>query len=222
MKQEFSKSSGPDLTEQLLRELGCEYEREDDGTIYVLGNIVLSGKNLTQLPDLSCVFVRGDFLCDHNRLTGLKGSPRVSGDFYCCDNQLTSLEGAPSSVGGSFYCSRNLLTNLRGAHQIICEDFWCNNNRLTSLVGAPTQMLQATSSFICTDNLLTTLKGAPQRVPALFDCKGNPLTSLEHAPQTFRKMMTDFGDFYSWAEVPENLRRRTEAFANGPNSPLVF
>lgn len=49
--------------------------------------------------------VEGDFDCNHNNLTSLKGAPKsVDGDFDCSFNNLTSLEGAPTKVGGNFSC----------------------------------------------------------------------------------------------------------------------
>ena len=54
------------------------------------GNLNISGKELTELPDLSKVVVRGNFSCSNNELTSLKGCPHiVGGDFICSDNQLT-------------------------------------------------------------------------------------------------------------------------------------
>ena len=87
---------------------------EQDGKTYNLydlpkgfvieGDLDLSNKGLTELPDLSEVVVNGDFSCANNKLTSLKGAPKeVGGDFSCAHNQLTSLEGAPKEVGGDFY-----------------------------------------------------------------------------------------------------------------------
>ena len=102
---------------------------EQDGISYNLynlpkgfvikGNLYLSHKGLTELPDLSEVVVKGDF--------------------NCSGNQLTSLEGAPKEVGGSFYCSNNQLTSLVGLPQmkeskiIYCDDALGNKYGLSSV-----------------------------------------------------------------------------------------
>ena len=81
--------------EKTLRELGCTYKKQPDGTL-VAKDIYISKMGLTELPDLSAIIVDGSFFCDGNHLTSLAGAPsRVTGDFYCNDNQLTSLEGMP-------------------------------------------------------------------------------------------------------------------------------
>ena len=96
---------------------------EQDGETYNLydmpkgfvikGNLDLSNKGLTELPDLSEVVVKGDFDCPDNQLTSLEGAPKeVGGDFDCSVNQLASLEGSPEEVGGIFYCRTNELTSL--------------------------------------------------------------------------------------------------------------
>ena len=87
------------------------YTVNDDGSIDVNGDVFLWNRELTELP---LVFnkVTGNFDCDYNNLTSLKGCPRwVGGWFSCNKNQLTSLEFSPDYVGGSFDCEFNNLTN---------------------------------------------------------------------------------------------------------------
>ena len=143
---------------------------EQDGRIYNLydmpkgfvikGSLDLINKNLTELPDLSDVVVKGNFSCSSNHLTSLEGAPKeVGGNFSCSGNKLTSLEGAPKKVSGYFNCSCNELTSLEGAPQKVSGDFYCNFNRLTSLDGAP---IVVEGEFNCCDNKLTSLVGVPQ------------------------------------------------------------
>ena len=83
---------------------GVKYNLYDlpDGFV-IKGDLDLSDKGLTELPDLSKVTVKGDFDCSSNQLTSLQGTPQeVGGYFYCYNNQLTTLEGAPREVCGSF------------------------------------------------------------------------------------------------------------------------
>ena len=114
----------------------------------------------------------GDFVCDNNKLTTLKGAPvSVGGGFYCSNNQLTSLEGAPTSVGG---------------------DFWCYKNKLTSLEGAPASVV---GYFDCDYNQLTSLEGAPASVGGYFGCSHNQLTSLTNIHKILKQMN---GNFYAY------------------------
>jgi hypothetical protein len=112
MKQEFNKASSS-LTEAeiALKEWGCRYEKQEDGTIYVRGSLDLKEKGLAQLPDLSNVVVEGWFECGFNNLTSLKGAPRECRNFCCSGNKLESIEYAPR-VTALFYCINNNLTHL--------------------------------------------------------------------------------------------------------------
>ncbi|MBE6451528.1 MAG: hypothetical protein E7016_06160, partial [Alphaproteobacteria bacterium] len=114
---------------------------EQDGKTYNLydmpkgfvikGDLDLSDKGLTELPDLSEVVVKGDFCCYNNKLTSLEGAPKeVGGVFKCNANNLTSLKGAPQRVGGRFDCLFNQLTSLEGAPQEVGGDFDCDKNQL--------------------------------------------------------------------------------------------
>ena len=87
------------------------YTINPDGSIDVLGDVYLCGKNLTELP-LRFNKVSGDFDCGCNYLTTLKGGPRwVGGNFYCNRNKLTSLEFSPDYIGSWFSCQYNNLTD---------------------------------------------------------------------------------------------------------------
>ncbi len=127
--------------------LNDKFEFEQDGKTYNLydlpdgfvikGDINLSRRDLTELPDLSKVIVEGGFYCVYNQLTSLKGAPQeVGGGFYCRFNKLTSLHGAPQEVGGYFDCSSNNLTSIKGAPQKVGGKFDCRHNIfLESLYG---------------------------------------------------------------------------------------
>jgi len=188
MKYWFRESVILSRAEQALKDWRVSYEKKPDGTLVVPGNLDISGKGLTRLPDLSSVVVGGDFRCSDNQLTSLKGAPKsVGGDFYSCSNQLISLDGAPQSVGGSFLCYNNQLTSLKGAPQSIAGDFYCSDNQLTSLEGAPQSI---GGGFYCSNNRLVCLAGAPKTLSILS-------RSI---------ISSDFGYFNSWEEVPEQLR----------------
>jgi hypothetical protein len=92
-------------------------------------DVDLSELLLTELPDFSKIKILGNFNCDNNELTSLKGAPQqIVGNFYCNSNQLTSLQGAPQQVDGSFYCSFNQLTSLQGAPQQVGGQFNLSGN----------------------------------------------------------------------------------------------
>jgi hypothetical protein len=98
IKAMFKQSVTPSRSEaeQALTSWGIEYERQADGTLLVPGDLDISKKGLTRLPDLSSVSVGGDFSCSNNQLTSLEGAPQSVGEYFsCANNQLTSLEGAP-------------------------------------------------------------------------------------------------------------------------------
>jgi len=105
-------------------------------------------------PQTGLIDVDGDFDCNKQGLTDLKGVKfgNVSGYFYCSENQLTSLVGAPQTVGGVFDCEDNQLTTLVGAPQTVGGGFNCSGNELTSL------------------------EGAPQSVGGYFHCERNPVS----------------------------------------------
>ena len=158
------------------------YTINSKGEVDVNGDVILSGRGLTEFPSfIQFGTVKGNFFCNNNNLTTLKGAPKkVGGDFECSYNKLTSLKGAPNEVGGSFDCSFNNLISLEGAPIEINSYFDCSNNKLTSLEGAPERVGM---SFSCRNNKLTTLKGAPEKVGNWFHCNHNKATSSEGAPK---------------------------------------
>ncbi len=80
--------------------------------------------------------IGGNFNCNLNQLTSLKGAPQEVHDFRCSGNELTSLEGAPKTVHGIFDCSYNKLISLSGAPNYIAGTLdCCNNPDLHSLDG---------------------------------------------------------------------------------------
>ncbi len=104
------------------------YTINDDGSIDVNGDVILSNRKLIKIP-FKFRHVSGYFDCSHNRLISLEGAPTtVGGSFFCTYNQLTSLEGAPITVGGIFSCPCNRLTSLDGAPDSISVNFLCIHN----------------------------------------------------------------------------------------------
>lgn len=137
----------------------------------IVKKLNLCALDLTKLPDLSKVIVKGTFSCSNNtRLTSLKGSPQVvEGDYNCAYCNITSLEGMPSIIKGSFYCSGNKITSLKYGPKEVGENYNCNHNKLTTLEGAPNKI---NDLFICNNNNLISLKGAP-KTARIFECDLN-------------------------------------------------
>jgi hypothetical protein len=95
MNKWLAKMRGLTPVEQMLFDMNLAFKRENGKTV-VLGDVYLSGRNLTALPDMSSVEVRGNFYCNGNKLKSLEGAPHtVKGTFECQDNNLSLLEGAP-------------------------------------------------------------------------------------------------------------------------------
>jgi len=104
------------FAEQYLQGLSCTYQKRSDGTLVVMGDLDISARSLTELPDLADVVVQGNFICRYNKLTSLKGSPQeVHGTYFCNGNKLTSLKHAPKAVGGTFFANQNPLKSLEHA-----------------------------------------------------------------------------------------------------------
>jgi len=67
-----------------LEQMGIEnYTINDDGTVDVDGDVNISNKNLTEIP-IQFGKVNGNFWCNNNELTTLKGVPRIVGGIFSC------------------------------------------------------------------------------------------------------------------------------------------
>ena len=74
------------------------------------GGLFLDGVGLTSLTEIpyNIVEVTGQVWLDRNKLTSLKGCPKIVGSsFLCSHNKLTTLEGCPEEVGNVFWCYDN-------------------------------------------------------------------------------------------------------------------
>ena len=175
--KEFIMESKRDI-HSICDEYGIiDYTINPDGSIDVDGNIILSyvfERGETKIP-LKFAKVIGDFECNRNQLTTLKGSPKsVGGNFECSDNKLTSLEYCPESVGGDFDCSGNLLTSLEYCPESVGRNFYCYDNQLTSLEGLP----EIGGYINCRRNQITDFRGVSEFFEGLFYCEGNPIEEI--------------------------------------------
>ena len=95
MNKWLAKVRGLTPVEQMLFDMNLAFKREGGKTV-VLGDVYLSGRGLTRLPDFSSLEVRGNFYCNDNLLTSLRGAPHtVKGTFECQGNKLDLLEDSP-------------------------------------------------------------------------------------------------------------------------------
>ena len=176
--KEFIRESKRDI-HSICDEYGInDYTINPDGSIDVDGNIILSYDfergELSKIP-LKFAKVIGDFECNRNQLTTLKGSPKsVGGNFECSDNKLTSLEYCPESVGGDFDCSGNLLTSLEYCPESVGRNFYCYDNQLTSLEGLP----EIGGYINCRRNQIIDFRGVPEFFEGYFYCEGNPIEEI--------------------------------------------
>lgn len=133
----------------------------------VKGNIDISDMDLTELPDLSTVVVKGIFDCSRNFLTSLKGAPKEVDVFACNFNKLTSLEYGPKKAR-IYNCFCNSLKTLKGAPDAVVE-FVCSYNQLKDLEGGPKEA----KIYDCSKNNLISLYGAPKTQNIAFYSSGN-------------------------------------------------
>ena len=151
------------------------YTINNDGSIDVDGNVVLSSNELTEIP-LRFNKVTNCFLCSNNKLTSLKGSPKwVGGHFNCNGNSLTNLEFSPEYVGGDFCCYSNQLTTLKGCPKKVEGDFICSDNKLTDLSFGPEYV---GDSFYCSSNYIKDIKELTFRIEGYLYCSGNPVGKI--------------------------------------------
>jgi hypothetical protein len=105
------------------------FEINKDGSVDVKDDVHIEGLYLTEMP-LRFNKVYGNFYCDSNNITSLKGSPNwVSGNFECSNNNIKSLEHSPKFVGGYFSCSSNELSTLEHSPKEV-GFFDCTDNSL--------------------------------------------------------------------------------------------
>jgi hypothetical protein len=174
------------------------YTINDNGSIDVDGNVYLkpvfsyTAKEIANsfLKEIPVKFskISGNFFCSNNKLTSLKGSPKlVNGDFGCHNNKLTSLQGCPEKIDGNFTCNNNYLTSLKYGPKLVGNNFICSSNNLTSLEGSPTKV---SGDFNCSMNKLTSLVGCPEIIGRHFFCQNNMITDFSGISEFFE------GDFY--------------------------
>lgn len=86
-----------------------EYSINTDYSIDVNADVELGSLKLKKLP-LRFRIVNGNFFCNYNRLTTLKGAPEyVEGVFFCHNNKLTNLQHFPRIIGTNHMFHNNPL-----------------------------------------------------------------------------------------------------------------
>lgn len=71
-------------------------------------------KSLDKIP-IQFNNVKGNFNCENNAITSLRGCPKkVEGNFSCCNNKLTSLKYMPEEIKGHINFHYNPLKSLEG------------------------------------------------------------------------------------------------------------
>ena len=152
------------------------------GKHLVFKEIIISGLQLTELPDLSSVEV-GYFNCSDNSLKSLKGSPKVvHGNFCCNNNELMSFESTTQQVG-SLFCHNNPAPNLKGIPQDIFTII-CGSKEFKSFEGAPPRI---GGTLRCAMSNITDLEGCPQEIGGNLELNNNHfLENLKGGPKVVR------------------------------------
>ena len=101
-------------------------ELEDKSKIQELD---LSGKKLTELPDLSEYTNLKKLYCSDNKLTYLSKLPNTLECLDCTKNKLTSLPELPDTLK-ELYCYNNQLTSLPELPDTL-KELYCYNNQLS-------------------------------------------------------------------------------------------
>jgi len=115
----------------------CDYRILDDKSVAVRGSVNLAMSQITRLP-VQFKEVEGNFVCAHNLLTSLLGSPRVvGGNFDCAHNLLSNMHHAPKQVGGYFSCAHNMITSLELSPERVHKHFNCVSNSIANLDHIP-------------------------------------------------------------------------------------
>ena len=170
--------------EELIKEIkeACEqygiknYVVNDDLTIDVDGPVYIINTGISKLP-FKFNIVKGEFVCHHNRLTTLEGSPKqvINGAFHCEYNRLENLKGSPKSVDYMFNCSNNYLTSLEGGPEYVGSSFNCMTNELTNLKHSPKKV---GSGFFCQYNDILDLDEFDCEVGMYLNFIENPINFL--------------------------------------------
>jgi len=116
---------------------------------------------VTSLEGAPDIIKDGDMWADNNKLTDLKGSPRIiNGSFNATNNNLTTLEGSPEETKFMVNVRGNNLTDFRGWHPNL-KAVDAMDNPITSLKGCPDEIH---AIVIDDDGKLKTYYGGPKRI----------------------------------------------------------
>lgn len=102
-----------------------------NGLLNVDQDVDLDSIKLLKIP-FNFGEVKGDFNCQNNRLTSLRGCPiKVSGNFDCSQNRLETLRKMPNIILGDFYFDQNKFKKINILAEVINGHF--NHGRKYSL-----------------------------------------------------------------------------------------
>ena len=170
----------------------------DDGSVDVDGDVILSNYNLDKLP-VKFGKINGSFSVNYLPIKTMEGCPyEVSGEFYFEGTDIKTLEGGPKKVGSNFVINNNKkLTSLLGGPKHVGGDYQVNNCKLTSLNNFAEYVGRHVHVQL---NSFTTLEGLPKHIHGDLYCSENYLTTLEGGPEKID------GDFVSTYTQLTNLK----------------
>lgn len=166
--------TGIEITRWLHQMNITHYTLNDDLSV----NSMLVNLSHKQLKEIPVQFNEvAHFYCEENKLTSLKGCPKIVHEsFKCRNNLLTTLEYSPNYIGKSFYCDANKLTSLKGGPKIIGNVFSCQENLLTSLEFCPDEVR---GNFYCDHNFIEDFSHAPKSIGKGLFARNNPIKNFE-------------------------------------------
>ena len=141
--------------------------------------IVVTGIDLTYLPDLSRFRNLRELWCSNNHLTALPTLPETLQRLFCGYNRLTSLPTLPENL----------------------ESIVCNHNRLTALSTLPENL----EYLRCNRNLLRKLPEFNYRLRELY-CGMNQLVTLPVLNNCLERLKCDNNQLTRLPKLNDNLR----------------
>jgi Leucine-rich repeat (LRR) protein len=182
--------------------------------------IIISGKGIKSLPDLTRFKNLEELYCSNNELTSLPTLPQNLQKLSCSNNQLISLPTLPQNLE-ILSCYSNKLTSLPTLPQNL-QKLYCDSNKLTSLPTLP----QNLKFLNCYNNQLTLLPTLPQNLEYL-SCSGNPVYEIVNSISLFQikqniQILNKFRHLYYCFKFKKQLRKWLWVKVREPNIKKIY
>lgn len=198
-----------DLTVDVSDYLGVTIKKQKFSKLPVRFGKVDNWFILNEMPNLTTlegcpVEVGEGFACRETKITSLEGCPTITNDksFNVYSNKLTSLKGSPKVVS-QMHCDFNDLTDLKGSPEIVMGSdrgnsiFNCSNNDITSLEFGPKKV---DHNYLFKNCPIYNLDGFDCDFGGLLYCENTPINNifpLNELPKV------DLDSFKFWKVIKE-------------------